>query len=163
MPIVARAPPHKLCPVDRKFTTLIVEPNPDYVFLLERALKTAGIPNPLQVVHDGEQALEYLHGSGQYGDRLKFPFPSLIFTEIKIPRKGGFEILQWLRNNPQCSVIPIIILTASKLQSDIKRAYELGVNSYMVKPASNEELAKMMKITHDYWLICEKPEYPVHC
>src|SRR5258708_7971691 len=68
--------------------------------------------------------LEYLRGSGPYEDRLKFPFPSLLFLEIRVPRRGGFEMLEWLRNNPDCSVIPVIILTASKLQSDIKRAYQ---------------------------------------
>lgn len=122
-----------------------------------------GITNPLLVVTSGAEAINYLQGTGQDADRAQFPFPSVIITEIQTPLMGGLEILQWLRNHPECSVIPILILTVSDAQSDIKRAYQLGVNSYLLKPVTLEELQRIVKLVFDYWLVCEKPDYPFKC
>ncbi len=126
-------------------------------------MNASGVTNPRQVVSNGGEAMDYMRGSGKYHDRAKFPFPSVIITEILTPLMGGLEILQWLRNHPECSVIPVLILTASDAQSDIKRAYQLGVNSYILKPAKLEELQRLVKLVFDYWVICEKPDYPPKC
>ena len=142
---------------------LIVEDSENDILLLTLALKRAGVLNPLHIARDGKEAIEYLQGVGMYADRVRFPFPSVILSDVKMPRMGGLEVLQWLRNHPDCSVIPVIILSASRQESDIKRAYQLGVNSYLVKPSTLDELQSMMKLTFDYWFICEKPAYPPNC
>src|SRR5258708_6317532 len=108
--------------------------------LLRLALNRCGIKNPVQIVTDGQEAIEYLQGAGKYHDRSQYPFPSVIFTDLKMPRVGGFEILEWLRAHPECSVIPVIILSASRLEADVQRAYQLGGNAYLVKPSKLEDL-----------------------
>ncbi|MDB6066506.1 MAG: two-component system response regulator [Pedosphaera sp.] len=138
-------------------TILIIEDDPNDVLLLKKALSRAGINNPIQVATDGAQAIRYLQGEGEYGDRLRFPFPSVIFTDLKMPRMSGFDVLQWLRTHQECSVIPLIILTASKMDEDVRKAYQLGANAYLVKPSSIEELQEMVKASYEFWAWCEKP------
>lgn len=142
---------------------LIIEDSDNDILLLTLAFKRAGILNPVHIAHDGKEAIEYLQGMGIFEDRQKYPFPSVILTDLKMPRMSGFEVLEWLRVHPECSVIPVIILSASRQGSDIKRAYQLGANSYLVKPSTLDELQNMMKLTFDYWLVCEKPAYPARC
>ncbi|HEX3799303.1 MAG TPA: response regulator [Verrucomicrobiae bacterium] len=143
--------------MNRNLQILLIEDNDDDAAVFRYALKRAGIPNPLFVATDGQAAIQYLEGSHGYEDRLKYPFPSVIFTDIKMPRKTGFDVLEWLRAHPTCSVIPIIVLSGSSLSEDIKRAYEMGANAYLVKPSDAEVMQKMLKITYDFWAICEKP------
>ncbi|MDB6022215.1 MAG: response regulator receiver protein [Pedosphaera sp.] len=139
---------------------LLIEDSENDIMLVKLALKRAGVKNPVQAAHDGQEAIDYLQGSGPFADRSKFPFPDVIVSDLKMPRMGGFEVLEWLRQHPECTVIPFIVLSASKQEADIQRAYGLGANSYMVKPASLNELQRMVKLACDYWCICEKPEYP---
>src|ERR1041385_2145111 len=100
--------------MNRNLPILVIEDNEDDVFLLKRALAGEGINNPVQVVNDGLEAINYLEGKGKYHDRIQFPFPSVIFSDLKMPRMNGFDVLQWLRTHPDCSVIPIIILSTSR-------------------------------------------------
>lgn len=146
--------------MNRKLTILIVEDQPDDVFLLKRALTREGINNPVHVVHDGKEAVDYFQGAGEFSDRSRFPFPSVIFSDLKMPRMDGFEVLEWLRNHPECSVIPIIILTSSKLEADIRKAYALGANAYLVKPSGLDELQAIVRDTYNFWSRCEKPPVP---
>lgn len=149
--------------MDRNLTILIIEDDPNDVILLERALSRENINNPIQVVRDGQEAINYLQGEGKYSDRVQFPFPSVIFTDLKMPRLSGFDVLEWLRRHPECSVIPIIILTASKLDEDIKKAYQMGANAYLVKPSQIGELQEMVKTAYNFWAWCEKPRLSGKC
>jgi CheY-like chemotaxis protein len=149
--------------MDRNLTILIIEDDPNDVILLKRALTREDINNPIQVVHDGQEALDYLQGEGKYADRAKFPFPSVVFTDLKMPRMSGFDVLEWLRKHPECSVIPVIILTASKLDEDIKKAYQMGANAYLVKPSQIGDLQEMVKTAYNFWAWCEKPLMSGNC
>jgi CheY-like chemotaxis protein len=149
--------------VERHLTILIIEDDPNDVLLLRKALKRAGIENPIQVVNDGAEAIKYLQGEGRYCDRSHFPFPSVIFTDLKMPRMSGFDVLEWLRSHSHCSVIPIMILSASKEEKDVKRAYQMGANAYLVKPATLNELQEMVKTAYDFWAHCETPMVPGNC
>ncbi|MDB6111582.1 MAG: CheY-like response regulator receiver domain protein [Pedosphaera sp.] len=137
--MVSRAPLHENgllanWLVDRKLTVLMVEDNTDDVLLLKKALTRQGANNPVQVVNDGAEGIRYLQAEGRYADRLKFPFPSVIFCDLKMPQMDGFDVLHWLRTHPECSVVPLIILSAFKEDADIKKAYQMGANAYLVKP-----------------------------
>src|SRR5687767_6869400 len=114
------------------YTILIVEDDPNDVLFLKRALKKSQIENPVCTLSNGEEAIAYLSGIGDYADRITHPFPKVIILDLKMPRKGGLEVLEWLRDHPQYRVIPTIILTSSKLNEDVIKAYGLGANSYMV-------------------------------
>ncbi|HHN65438.1 MAG TPA: response regulator [Nitrospirae bacterium] len=141
------------------YSILIVEDNTDDVLLIKRAFQQCGVVNPLRFVTDGEQAVAYLKGTGEFGDRKKNPLPVLILLDLKMPRMNGFEFLRWLRNEPDLKKIIVVILTSSSESPDINRAYELGANSYLVKPVRFEDLIRIVKELHLYWLIMnEKPD-----
>ena len=142
------------------FIMLLVEDDPNDILLIQRAFAKACLVNPLKVVRDGEEALNYLAGSGDFGDRGRFPLPSLILLDLKLPRKSGLEILQWLRQQPALKHIPVIVLTSSKESSDVSRAYDLGANSYLVKPVGFEGLLELVKSIGMYWMILNKTPEP---
>jgi CheY-like chemotaxis protein len=146
--------------VHRNLTILVAEDSPTEALLLLKALAAAHITNPVQIVQDGEEAIAYLRGSGQYANRARHPFPSVILTDLKMPRLDGFEILKWLRAHPECSVIPVIVLTNSSIPDDIRLAYQLGANSYIIKPHAFNELVQVLRTTYEYWAICAKPPVP---
>ena len=133
------------------FIMLLVEDDPNDILLIQRAFAKACLVNPLKVVRDGEEALNYLAGSGEFSDRGRFPLPSLILLDLKLPRKSGLEILQWLRQQPSLKHIPVIVLTSSKESSDVSRAYDLGANSFIAKPVSFDSLVDVMKLLIRYW------------
>jgi|SRR5579872_1131058 len=137
---------------------LMAEDDENDVFFMERAFKQANIVNPLNRAKDGEDAIAYLGGEGAYADRDKFPMPHLMLLDLKMPRKNGFEVISWVRQQPGLKRLPIVVLTSSKEDPDINRAYELGANTYLVKPVKFEGLVEMMKALNLYWLIlAEKP------
>jgi CheY-like chemotaxis protein len=138
-------------------TILLVEDNEDDVFLMIRAMKSAGVDLPLQTVGDGRLALDYLSGVGPYADRATYPIPSTIFLDIKLPQLSGLEVLRWLRNEPHLRRTVVIILTSSNHPGDVREAYELGANSYVVKPASFQQLVEFAKAFRAYWLGCNRP------
>ncbi len=140
------------------YTILLVEDDPNDVLFLKRALRKNGINNPVTVLQDGEEAIAYLSGSEKFANRADYPFPRVIMLDLKMPRKGGLEVLEWLKEHPQYRVIPTIVLTSSKLNEDVIKAYGLGANSYMVKPSNFDELQQMMKTAYEYWTFCLKPE-----
>lgn len=142
------------------YTILIVEDDPNDVLFLKRALKKNEIHNPICTLSDGEEAISYLSGLGKYADRGAHPFPRVIILDLKMPRKSGLEVLEWLKEHPQYRVIPTIVLTSSKLNEDVVKAYGLGANSYMVKPSNFDDLQRLMKAAHEYWSLCLKPEMP---
>lgn len=140
------------------YTILLIEDDPNDVLFLKRALNKNAIHNPVSVLRDGEEAIAYLSGSGPYFDRVKYPFPKVIMLDLKMPRRGGLEVLEWLKEHPELRVIPTIVLTSSKINEDVIKAYGLGANSYMVKPSNFDDLQKLIKTAYEYWSLCLKPE-----
>jgi CheY-like chemotaxis protein len=142
------------------FTVLLVEDDLNDIFLVQRAFKKARIINPLQVVTDGEKAIQYLQGRGNYTNRRAHPIPKLIVMDINMPGKSGFEVLEWLKRRDQpLHKIPIVIVSSSDNPDDITRAYDLGANAYMVKPMDFKEVEHLFQsITHYWGLECAKPE-----
>src|SRR5579864_4283524 len=112
---------------------LLVEDEEHDVFFVRRATEQAGAEHWVHAVQDGEEAIRYLMGEGQYADREKFPAPNVILTDLKMPGMDGFAFLHWLRNNPRYSVIPIVVYSNSHLEEDVRAAYQAGANSYIVK------------------------------
>ena len=144
--------------VARIYSILLAEDDDNDVFFLERAFKQAQIANPLFRAKDGEDAVAYLRGDGAYTDRDRYPLPHLVLLDLKMPRKNGFEVIQWVRQQPGLKRLPLVVLTSSKEDPDINRAYEMGANTYLVKPVKFEGLVEMMKALNLYWLIlAEKP------
>ncbi|MDX1951008.1 MAG: response regulator [Verrucomicrobiota bacterium] len=131
---------------------LLVEDNDDDVVLMRRALKAAGISNPLFVVEDGEAAIDYLAGNGKYTDRATFPIPALMFLDLKLPLKSGHEVLEWVRSQPLFASLVIVVLTSSNEPYDLKTAYGLGANSYVVKPPTAGQLNELARAFKWYWL-----------
>ena len=143
----------------REGVILLAEDDPNDVLLVQRAFQRIPVANPLQVVRDGEEALAYLSGQAPYADRERHPLPVLMLMDLKMPRKSGLEVLAWVRQQPGLKRLPIIVLTSSNQSPDINRAYELGANSYLVKPAGFDSLLDLVKNLDMYWLILnEKPE-----
>lgn len=124
---------------------LLVEDNEDDVFLLRRAMKKAAMDVPIQVVTDGQQALDYLEGSGPYSDRVQYPLPALVFLDLKLPYVHGFEVLSWIRRHSEFKNLPVFILTSSPEERDRKRADELGAKAYLVKPPTADVLKKAIE------------------
>jgi CheY-like chemotaxis protein len=131
---------------------LLVEDNEDDAFLMERALEHAGIINPIMIVENGQEAVDYLSGQGKFSDRQKYPLPVLIFLDLKLPIKNGFEVLQWVRDQPEFESIQVVVLTSSNEPSDLSKSYDLGANSYVVKPPTAAQLMDMAKAFKWAWL-----------
>ncbi len=144
----------------QSFTVLLVEDDLNDIFLVKRAFKMARIRNPLQIVTDGQEAISYLRGEGKYADRDAHPLPKLIVMDIRMPRKSGFEVLEWVKDSSKpLRRIPVVIVSSSDNPIDINRAYELGANAYMVKPVEFRAVEHLFEsITHYWGLECAKPE-----
>ena len=136
---------------------LLVEDNEDDVFFMRQALKKVGIQNPLHVVEDGQNALDYLAGRGQFADRTAHPLPFLVLLDLKLPYVPGLEVLQWIRERPELQTMLVVVLTSSREDKDIDTAYRLGVNSYLVKPPTVDKLEEMTKAIGDYWFHRNQP------
>ena len=137
---------------------LIAEDDDNDVFFLERAFKQAQVSNPRFRVRDGEEAIAYLQGDGEFSEREKFPLPHLLLLDLKMPRKNGFEVIAWVRSRPGFRRLIIVVLSSSKEDPDINRAYDMGVNSYLVKPARFEALMEMVRALNQHWLVlAERP------
>lgn len=130
---------------------LLVEDDSNDVLLIQRAFQKAGLREMLKIVRDGEQALDYLAGRGPYTDRERYPLPYLLLLDLKMPGTDGFEVLQWVRGEPELRRLLVVVLTSSNLQADVDRAYELGANSYLVKPVEFDEMVNMLQRFEAYW------------
>ena len=142
-------------------TVLLVEDDVNEVFLMQRAFQKAGLKNPLQVARDGQEAIDYLNHQGQFIDTMRYPSPALMLLDLKMPRKNGFEVLEWLRQQPGLKPLIVIVLSSSSLITDINRAYDLGANSYLVKPGDFDALIQLVKTLDAYWLtLNQNPDLP---
>jgi CheY-like chemotaxis protein len=140
-------------------TVLLVEDNPSDVFIVQRIFQKLKVQSSLQIASNGDEAIAYLSGTGKYSDRERFPLPMVVLLDLKLPRRSGLEVLEWLKAQPILGRLPVVVLTSSKQASDINQAYDRGANSYLVKtmnPRDNEEIAK---VVHHYWVRCnQKPD-----
>lgn len=145
--------------MEKEYAILLIEDDQNDIFLIKRAFQKNKILNPIYVVEDGEEAILYLEGKGKYAEREKYPLPFLILLDLKLPKKSGFEVLEWIKSKEKLKRIPVVVLTSSAESPDINKAYDLGANSYLVKPVSFENLMDMTKTLKLYWLILnKKPE-----
>lgn len=126
-------------------TLLLVEDNPDDVFLMQRALKKTGLSFPINIVTDGRQAIEYLSGAEQYEDRTRYPLPSMVFLDLKLPYLNGFEVLEWIREHPTLGELDVSILTSSPEDRDKQTAQRLGARAYLVKPPTDTSLLEVLE------------------
>ncbi|RPH36155.1 MAG: response regulator [Planctomycetota bacterium] len=129
---------------------LIVEDDPDALFLLKRAFTKVGLSVPVRVVMDGEDAVAYLSGRGAYADRTRHPLPCLVLLNLKLPKKSGLEVLEWIRQQPRLRRIPVVIVTTSGEERDRQRAMELGAREYTIKPIDSGGLLRLAKKVHTY-------------
>lgn len=138
-------------------TILHIEDDPNDVLLLEHACRKARVSCYIRRVADGDEAIAYLRGIDGFADREKFPLPRLILLDLKMPRLNGFDVLEWLGKHDKFRTVPVVVLSSSNHDADLKRAYALGVNSYLIKPVSFDSLVEIVKAIHDYWLTLNTP------
>jgi CheY-like chemotaxis protein len=130
---------------------LYAEDEENDVFFLKRAFRQAQIEHPIFAVSDGQKAMDYCSGVGEFADRTKHPLPRLLLLDLNMPRKSGFEVLKWIRSDSQISNLPVIVLTSSLQEADIDRAYTNGANAYVVKPTSTDDMVAMASGINEFW------------
>ncbi|HZH42951.1 MAG TPA: response regulator [Lysobacter sp.] len=145
---------------------LLVEDSADDRFLLERAIRRAPVQVTLSTARDGDEAVDYLAGAGEFTDRERHPLPALILLDWKLPKRTGREVLEWLRARPRFLTLPVVVLTTSAEVQDVHEAYAARANSYLPKLGNSGELAELMACTLVYWLrfnLQTPPEAGGHC
>ena len=132
---------------------LLIEDNPSDIDLTKRALEKGRFANDLVVVSDGQEALDYLFGTGEYAGRDVSDFPTLTLLDLKLPKVSGLEVLRRVRSEPGIRRMPVVILTSSREEQDIAAGYDLGVNSYIRKPVNFTDFAEATRQLGMYWLV----------
>lgn len=130
---------------------LVAEDDASDAFFLQRAFSRAGIPVTLHFVTDGQEAIDYIAGQGRFADRVAHPMPDLLLLDLKMPRLDGFDVLNWLRRQPELKHLEAVIFSGSDEAHDINRAYGLGATAYLVKPHSVEELNTLVGRLKKQW------------
>ena|SRR5712671_4671352 len=143
--------------MNKSLGILLAEDDENDVLLLKRAFEAAEIQNPLFIARDGEEAINYLAGVGHFSNRTEYPLPSLALLDLKMPKRSGMEVLQWLRAQPVLNCLPVVIFSSSQHRHDIERAYRLGANAFVVKPVSNESRAQLSRYIKGFWLQFNEP------
>ncbi len=138
----------------KKLKILLVEDDPNDVKLTERALSRSSVKSELFLARDGQEALDFLYKQGQFADA---PQPDLIFLDLKLPKVDGHEILARIKQDEQLRRIPVIVLTISRREEDMVKAYDSGASGYIPKPVSSSEFIKVVNTVRDYWEISELP------
>jgi CheY-like chemotaxis protein len=136
---------------------LLVEDDPDDADLIAYAVGKVGVANPLALVADGDAACAYVEGTGPYADRRAHPLPGLVLLDLKLPRRSGFEVLDCIRAQPATKRTPVVVLTSSNQEADVRRAYDAGANSYLVKPIGRDTLLAMVRTLDAYWIKLNVP------
>ena len=127
---------------------LLAEDDEGDIFLIRRALRSAGLANPLQIVRNGREAIQYLDGQGVYADRTRYPWPSLLLLDLRMPLADGFEVLAWLQRRRRPKDLEVAILSASPDEADALRATELGADAFYVKPRAYKDLVEVVRGLH---------------
>ncbi|MBA3269649.1 MAG: response regulator [Acidobacteria bacterium] len=136
---------------------LLVEDHPDDEALTLRALRRNNIGNDVVVVHDGEEALDWLHGTGGHATRVPRDLPALVLLDLKIPKIDGLEVLRRIREHPETSLVPVVILTSSREDRDRLNGYRNGANSYIRKPIDFAHFVEAVRQVGLYWLVLNEP------
>jgi CheY-like chemotaxis protein len=126
---------------------LAAEDDPDDAFIFKMMFKRATLDEALHVVGDGQEVIDWLSGNNQYSDRETYPLPGRVILDLKMPRKNGFETLEWIRQHNQFHQLPVIILSSSDDQKDVKRAYELGATTYFVKSPQLQDIMQYLRMS----------------
>ncbi|MFZ7125623.1 MAG: response regulator [Desulfobacterales bacterium] len=132
---------------------LIVEDEEAHAQLTQRAIRKSGNANHIDIVYDGEQALDYLYNRGKYADKNRYPCPGLVLLDIKLPGIDGIEVLKQIKEHPRLRQIPVIMLTTSEREEDVASAYGHYANSYLTKPVGFKEFEEKIGQLDFYWLI----------
>jgi CheY-like chemotaxis protein len=130
----------------------MAEDDENDVAFLQRAFKTAQVDNSLQVVQDGQAAMDYLAGVGAFSDRRLYPLPGLLLLDLKMPRKTGMEVLDWIRHQDALRSLPIIIFSSTVHPVEIETAYHKGANAFVTKPSGAPERTKLAYVIKEFWL-----------
>ena len=133
-------------------SVLLAEDSENDILMFRRAARRAKFNQPLRVVTSGEEVIAYLKGEGKFSDRDQYPLPGLLLLDLKMPRMNGFEVLQWLRQQLEFAALQVVVLSSSDEIRDINRAYQLGANSFLVKPLSFDEFVGMLEALRSYCL-----------
>jgi CheY-like chemotaxis protein len=133
-------------------SVLLADDNENDILMFRRAARRAGFNQPLHVVTGGEEAIAFLNGDGKFQDRNEYPLPGLVLLDLKMPRMNGFDVLQWVRKQPHFATMQVVVLSSSDEIRDINRAYQLGANSFLVKPLSFDEFVGMLEALRSYCL-----------
>jgi two-component system, response regulator len=136
---------------------LLVEDNPTDLELALRVFKKHRIANRIEVARDGVEALDFLFGEGSHAGRGTLVIPKVILLDLKLPKIGGIEVLRRLKNDPRTRAIPIVVLTSSRVEKDLLESYQLGVNSYIVKPVDFDQFSECLRDIGMYWLLSNTP------
>ncbi|HHP7231680.1 MAG TPA: response regulator [Xenococcaceae cyanobacterium] len=130
---------------------LLVEDDYNEILLIQRAFRQAKIEPPMSIVSDGDEAIAYLSRQGKYADSKLYPTPVLVLLDLKLPRRSGLEVLTWIRQQPESKRLLVVVLTSSQENSDIAQAYDLGANSYLVKPVNFQDFVQLIELIDNYW------------
>ena len=143
----------------KRRSILLVEDREDDILTMKQGLKHAGIKKRIHVVENGRKAVRYLSGHGEFKDRRRHPLPALVFLDLKLPLLSGDDVLTWMRQSDHLASTPVVVLASSDEPEDLRRAYQLGANSYLVKPFTADEIAdeliKMAEAFNWHWLTCD--------
>jgi CheY-like chemotaxis protein len=133
-------------------TILVADDDQNDVFFLRRAFQKSGLDHSVMHVSDGQEAIDYLRGDANFGDRSRFPLPSLLLLDLKMPKVDGFDVLAWLKGHEVLKTLPVVVLSSSSREDDIQRARSLGADDYRVKPADFDELLVLAQEVASRWL-----------
>jgi CheY-like chemotaxis protein len=139
---------------------LLADDSADDAEFIRMALKTAGVGNPIVVVNDGDEAIDYLRGKGAFANREKFPLPKVLLLDLVMPRIDGFEVLEWIRSQADLKQMLLIVLSGHQGLREVNRAYALGANSFLFKPADPAEIRNLVESFSEYWspVLPESPD-----
>jgi two-component system response regulator len=136
---------------------LLVEDNPDDEELALLAFQKSNVANEVVIARDGEEALDYLFGTGTYAGRDVGVLPQVVLLDLKLPKIDGLEVLQRVRADPRTKRLPVVVLTSSKEEQDLIESYDLGANSYVRKPVDFDQFVDSVKHLQLYWLVLNEP------
>ena len=138
-------------------TILLVEDEANDAFFVKSTFEKVGVATPVMAATHGREAIDYLQGKGEFGNRDKFPLPRLILLDVKLPQVMGLDVLRWIRAAPRVSSTVVLMLTSSDSPADIAAAYETGANAYVVKPTEFDQCVALAEAIRDFWLKANQP------